>query len=95
MIKAQSIYKTYGNKVALEDFSFEVCKGSVLGLLGPNGSGKSTLLHILAGTLCENSGEVKIDGLDLGAATKSVVSFLPEENQFYDWMRIRGRCAAL
>ena len=89
MIKVQNICKSYGQKIALDNFSFIVNKGSVLGLLGPNGSGKSTLLQILTGTLNASWGEVKICGSNVGADTKAAVSFLPEENQFYEWMRVK------
>ena len=62
MIEVQHLTKRYGHHIALEDISFRVKKGEVLGFLGPNGAGKSTTMNIITGYLSSDSGEVLIDG---------------------------------
>src|SRR5690606_1486339 len=61
----------------------------VVGILGPNGSGKTTLIKILTGILRPTKGEVYIDGNKPGVITKSIVSYLPDRNFLYDWMKIQ------
>ena len=64
MLEVQRLTKRYGSLVAIQDLSFEVHPGEVLGLLGPNGSGKSTTVKILTGLLRPTDGEVRLDGAD-------------------------------
>ncbi|AEH54749.1 transposase IS4 family protein [Heyndrickxia coagulans 2-6] len=64
-------------------------EGKVVGILGPNGSGKTTLIKILTGLLRQTGGEVRIGGYKVGVATKSIVSYLPDRNFLYKWMRIK------
>jgi len=89
IFKATNLTKTYFNKSALSGATLEVAKGKIVGLLGPNGSGKTTLLKIAAGILKESSGEILIDGKAPGVYTKSVVSYLPDVNYLYKWMKVR------
>ncbi len=70
--EAQNLCKRYGRKPALNNASFTVCAGKLVGLLGPNGSGKTTLLKISAGLLACSGGTVLIDGQTPGVYTKSV-----------------------
>lgn len=76
--EAQNLCKRYGRKPALNNASFTVCAGKLVGLLGPNGSGKTTLLKISAGLLACSGGTVLIDGQTPGVYTKSVTSYLPD-----------------
>jgi len=89
IFKTENLTKSYMTKKALKGVSIELEKGKILGLLGPNGSGKTTLMKICAGLLRPTSGEIYIDGLVPGLNTKPVVSYLPDVNYLYRWMKIR------
>ena len=81
MIEVRGLTKEYGSKKALDDVSFSVPKGQVLGLLGLNGAGKSTTMNIIAGCLAPTAGTVLIDGIDIAkqpAAAKRKIGYLPE-----------------
>ena len=64
MIEVKNITKRYGKAVAVENISFTIEDGEIVGLLGPNGAGKSTTMNILTGFLEQTEGEVIIDGFD-------------------------------
>ncbi|SHE50022.1 ABC-2 type transport system ATP-binding protein [Caldanaerobius fijiensis DSM 17918] len=89
ILKATNLTKNYYSKKALKGINLEVEKGKILGLLGPNGSGKTTFMKIAAGILRPTSGQILIDGQKPGIYTKSIVSYLPDVNYLYKWMRIR------
>ena len=89
IIKAENLTKEYYNMTALNNINMEVKTGKIVGLLGPNGSGKTTLLKIIAGLTRYTSGRLLIDGEEPGIYTKSIVSFLPDENHLYNWMTIK------
>ncbi|WP_234124642.1 ABC transporter ATP-binding protein [Clostridium hydrogenum] len=89
ILKVSNLNKSYFKKKALDNFEIELKEGKILGLLGPNGSGKSTFLKIVAGLLTKSSGEVLIDGMEPGVLTKAVVSYLPDKNYLYKWMKIK------
>lgn len=89
IFKIENLTKSYMTKKALNGVSLELEKGKILGLLGPNGSGKTTLMKICAGLLRPTSGKVYIDGLVPGLNTKSIVSYLPDVNYLYKWMKIK------
>ena len=91
MIKVTNLVKRYGSNYALNDVSFEVGEGEIVGLLGPNGAGKSTAMNILTGYLSSTSGEVYIDGiniLDDPIAAKKNIGFLPEQPPLYPEMTV-------
>lgn len=87
IIKVEGLVKSYGKKNVLDNISFEIAEGSIVGLLGPNGCGKTTLIKILTGLIKDHSGLVKIDNEELGPYTKSIVAFLPDKSYLPDWMR--------
>ena len=89
IIEIKGLSKTYFTKKALNNVSLAIEKGKVVGILGPNGSGKTTLIKILTGILRPTKGEVYIDGNKPGVITKSIVSYLPDRNFLYDWMKIQ------
>ena len=65
MIEVSSLTKKYGNFLAVDDVSFTINRGEVVGFLGPNGAGKSTIMNILTGYLSLTGGKVSIDGFDV------------------------------
>ena len=85
-IKVEKISKIYGEQKALENVSFEIRKGEIVGFLGPNGAGKSTMMKILTGYISQTSGNGKICDLDINEkpeATKGKTGYLPEHNPLY------------
>jgi len=87
MIEVLNLTKTYGNRhKAVDDISFTVNSGEILGFLGPNGAGKSTTMNILTGYLSASSGVAKIDGYDIleePAEAKKRIGYLPEHPPLY------------
>ena len=86
MIEIQNLTKTYGSNFAVDDISFKVNKGEIVGFLGPNGAGKSTTMNILTGYLSSNSGIAKVGGIDIlenPAEAKKLIGFLPEQPPLY------------
>lgn len=91
-IKIQNLIKKYGHQFALDDVSFSIEKGEVVGLLGPNGAGKSTLMKSVTGAILPNSGEIEIDGFSVlkkPLETKRKIGFLPENNPLYYEMYVK------
>ena len=74
---------------ALNQFSLELPKGRIVGLLGPNGSGKTTLLKLIAGLLTADAGSVQICGVPVGPHTKALVSYLPDRTYLRNGQRIQ------
>ncbi|MBW9159636.1 ABC transporter ATP-binding protein [Clostridium tagluense] len=89
ILKSEGICKSYLNKKALRGVDIEIMPGKIVGLLGPNGSGKTTFLKIAAGILHASSGEILIDGQKPGVYTKSIVSYLPDNEYLLKWMKIK------
>lgn len=87
-IQVQSLTKKYGSFPALNNLSFSLDEGNVVGLLGENGCGKTTLLKVLAGLMVRYDGEVTVAGERPGPASKAKVSFLPDESFLADGSRI-------
>jgi ABC-2 type transport system ATP-binding protein len=91
VIEVDRYNKLYGDFAAVQDLSFAVRPGDVLGLVGPNGAGKTTTLRALAGILQPTSGSIRICGLDLSAnavAAKSRLAFIPDEPQLFDYLTV-------
>ena len=92
MIQVKHLTKYYGDKPGVEDVSFEIADGEVVGLLGPNGAGKSTLLKMLTGYHLPTSGEIYIDGIDSVENPKegmAKIGFMPEIPPLYVDMTVR------
>ncbi len=92
MIEVQNLIKLYGSKRAVDDVSFTVKKGEILGFLGPNGAGKSTTMNILTGYLSSTSGTVTIDGKEIledPIEAKKRIGYLPEHPPLYLDMTVK------
>lgn len=87
IIQVEGLNKSYGKKVVLDNVSFSIEEGSIVGLLGPNGCGKTTLIKILTGLIKDHNGMVRIDNEEPGVHTKSIVAFLPDKSYLPDWMK--------
>jgi len=91
-VKLSHITKIYGHQKALEDISFEIKTGEIVGLLGPNGAGKSTIMKILTCYIPPSMGEASINGFDVqeqALEVQRLVGYLPESNPLYYDMYIR------
>ena len=88
ILECRDLTKRYGNKTALDQISFSLMPGKIIGLLGPTGSGKTTLIKLLNGLLVPTEGHVFIDGLAPGVETKRFVSYLPERTYLNSWMKV-------
>ncbi|HBR30788.1 MAG TPA: ABC transporter [Clostridiales bacterium] len=92
MIEILNVSKSFGNKKAVEDLSFNVIEGEILGFLGPNGAGKSTTMNIITGYLSATTGTAKIDGIDIlenPIEAKRRIGFLPEIPPLYPEMTVK------
>lgn len=86
MVEIKNLVKNYGNKNAVDDISFTIKEGEVVGFLGPNGAGKSTTMNIITGYLSATSGTVTVGGKDIfkePLAVKRQIGFLPEQPPLY------------
>lgn len=91
-IRVSNLLKIYGEQKAVNDISFSVKEGEIVGFLGPNGAGKSTTMKILTGYLKPTSGEVKVCDLDISESLPEIkrkVGYLPESNPLYTDMYVR------
>ncbi len=100
MITLENVSKQFGSVTALQDVSFEVAKGEVVGLLGPNGAGKTTTMRIITGFLEADLGSVTIAGIRVSSdslKTRARIGYLPESAPLYldmeviDFLRFTGR----
>jgi ABC-2 type transport system ATP-binding protein len=91
-IQIQNLTKTYGHQKAVDDISFEVKVGEIVGFLGPNGAGKSTTMKIVTGYLAASSGSVAVNGFDVKTQSMDVrrsIGYLPEHNPLYLEMYVK------
>ena len=93
MIEVRNLTKHYGDKHAVNDISFTVEDGEILGFLGPNGAGKSTTMNMLTGYISSTSGQALINGVDIledPIKAKSYIGYLPELPPLYLDMTVKG-----
>jgi ABC-2 type transport system ATP-binding protein len=102
MIEVIRLSKQFGPKLAVDNISFSVAKGEVLGFLGPNGAGKSTTMRMITGFIPPTRGTVTVGGHDIQTApiqAKAKIGYLPENAPLYSDMTVesdsRPSCAAL
>ncbi|NCA83945.1 MAG: gliding motility-associated ABC transporter ATP-binding subunit GldA [Clostridia bacterium] len=91
-ISVNNITKYYGEQKALDDVSFSIEPGNIVGLLGPNGAGKSTMMKILTGFIPASSGTATINGMDVlenSIEVRRLVGYLPENNPLYHEMYVK------
>jgi ABC-2 type transport system ATP-binding protein len=92
MIEVEALSKRYGAFTAVNDLSFSVQPGEVLGLVGPNGAGKTSTLRCLAGIIPASAGTIRIAGHDLAVdpvAAKRALAFFPDEPRLFDYLTVR------
>jgi ABC-2 type transport system ATP-binding protein len=104
LIEVRNLTRYYANRCVVDDLSFTLEKGDVLGFLGPNGAGKSTTMRMLAGNLAPSAGHISVDGIDLleqPRRAKSALGYLPEIPPLYteltvdEYLRYCGRLHGL
>ena len=86
LLECNGLSKTYGHTAALEDVTFSLEPGRIVGLLGPNGSGKTTLIKLANGLLTPTSGSITVCGQVPGKVSHGLVSYLPERTSIPLWM---------
>lgn len=86
LVQVEHLYRYYGQLCAVNDISFEIGRGEVLGFLGPNGAGKSSTMQMISGNLAPGAGRILINGIDLlddPIAAKAHLGYLPEQPPLY------------
>ena len=92
MIEVKNITKKYGDQLAVNNISFRIKKGEIVGFLGPNGAGKSTTMKIINSYISSDEGSVMVGGVDVSESpveAKSKIGYLPENNPLYGEMYVR------
>jgi ABC-2 type transport system ATP-binding protein len=90
-ISVQRFSRTYGRLTAVDDLSFDVRAGEIVGLIGPNGAGKTTTLRAISGILRPTSGAILVDGHDIVAspiAAKQRLAFMPDEPHLFEYLSV-------
>ena len=88
LIQCNNVYKSFGEKVALDRVSVDIPKGKIFGLLGPNGAGKTTLIRIINRITIPNEGEILFDGRPITQDDVEKIGYLPEERGLYRKMKV-------
>ncbi len=87
----ENLRRTYDGLVAVDDLSFEVAPGEIVGLIGPNGAGKTTTLRSLAGILRPTAGRIRVDGHDIvsdAIEAKKRLAFMPDEPHLFEYLTV-------
>jgi ABC-2 type transport system ATP-binding protein len=91
-IIVDKLTKRYDKQLAVNDISFKINKGEIVGFLGPNGAGKSTTMKILTGYISASSGSATVNGIDVSndiISAKKIIGYLPENNPLYTEMYVK------
>ena len=92
VIEVKNVTKKYGKAVAVDDISFTIKEGEIIGLLGPNGAGKSTTMNMITGFIEQTSGEIIVDGYDMlkkPKKAKKEIGYMPEGVPLYTDLTVR------
>lgn len=88
LLELKNINKSFGNKKVLTDLNIKIPKGKIIGLLGKNGAGKTTLIKLINNLLTPTSGEILINGKQIGVESKRIISYLPERTYLDKSMKV-------
>ncbi len=91
MIEVSHLSKSFGSKTAVDDISFEVAEGEIVGFLGPNGAGKTTTMRLLSGFLSPDQGKIKVANIDVEKEPQEAqrfIGYMPENNPLYKEMLV-------
>lgn len=91
MLKVENVTRCYGSFTAVNNVSFELKKGEIVGFLGPNGSGKTTLLRVMSTFLLPNKGKITVNDIDVvkePLKARKIIGYMPESNILYVQMRV-------
>ncbi|MBR3199448.1 MAG: ABC transporter ATP-binding protein [Bacilli bacterium] len=89
MIELKNVSKKFGNHTAVNDVSFKIEKGEVVGFLGQNGAGKTTIMKLITGILAPNEGEIIINDEKISNKSKKLIGYMPENIPLYDTLTVK------
>ena len=89
MIEIKHLYKAFDNHMVLRNLNMKINDGAIYGFVGPNGAGKTTTMRIIAGLLKADSGQILIDGMDIGSRHKEMIGYMPDFFGVYDKLRVK------
>ena len=93
MLKCENLVKVYSGCRAVDGLNLELDAGRIYALLGPNGSGKSTFMKMVVGLIKPTEGKIYLDGEEISDKTRARITYMPTENYFYNYMRIKDIAA--
>lgn len=89
LVEVRNVTKKYGQNEVLKNVNLRFESGKIIGLLGPNGSGKTTIIKLLNGLIPKTSGEILIEGKEIGVSSKKIISYLPEKTYLDDSLSVK------
>ena len=89
MLKCENLVKVYSGCRAVDGLNLELDAGRIYAVLGPNGSGKSTFMKMVVGLIKPTEGKIYLDGEEISDKTRARITYMPTENYFYKYMRIK------
>ena len=89
VLKCENLVKVYSGCRAVDGLNLELDAGRIYALLGPNGSGKSTFMKMVVGLIKPTEGKINLDGEEISDKTRARITYMPTENYFYNYMRIK------
>ncbi|EJR28933.1 MULTISPECIES: ATP-binding cassette domain-containing protein [Bacillus cereus group] len=89
VLKIRNLWKIYDLKTVIQDVNLTISEGKIIGLVGANSSGKTTLLKMISGLRFPSKGSITIEDKKVGLGTKEIVSFMPDNPVFEEWMTVK------